>query len=361
MKRTDISVAAAMEQGSNNFDLIRLIAALTVLISHSFSLISSPHEPFIRYLGNYDSGGGLAVSIFFFISGFLIYRSSERHNMATYMKSRALRIMPGLLVCLIFTTFIVGPIFTNLSLGNYFTNSETHNHLLGFFVFNITTTLPGVFSNLPIPAVNGSLWTLPIEATFYLLFPVFLSLGLINGRTLLLCAILAIGSYVVLPAYLPPEFGVLRSIQFFPALRMFCFFTMGACYWEFRDRIKLSAGTVACFAILLYLGIYSPAKFIIYVLSVGYLVMYFGLAFPIKFALGQRVGDISYGTYLYAFPVQQAVITVFGASIGALGVSAIAAPIAMGLGYLSWRFVEKPFLQIRHAIPSYDNDWNRVR
>ena len=142
----------------NNFDVIRVLAAATVIISHSFPLLGKPYEPFARYLGNYDTGGGLAVAVFFVISGFLICRSCLERPIQAYLVARCLRIVPALAVLVLLGMFLVGPVFTTLPLDEYFAAAGTYEHLLNISIFFQHTGLPGVFWGGP---VNGTIWTLP--------------------------------------------------------------------------------------------------------------------------------------------------------------------------------------------------------
>src|SRR5262245_53522115 len=81
---------------NNNFDIIRLFAALLVLISHCYPLTGVATDPFAHYFGEYDTGGGWGVAIFFVISGFLVTRSVMERSTWVYLRSRVLRIVPAL-------------------------------------------------------------------------------------------------------------------------------------------------------------------------------------------------------------------------------------------------------------------------
>ena len=174
------SIADRFQPTHNNFDLLRLLAAISVLVSHSFSLTHSPDEPYYKYLGGYDTGGGIAVSVFFVISGFLVTRSLQSRSVENYLLARVLRILPALALVTLFETFVVGPIFFHGTLRQYFASGAL-DHLLNMFVFFMRLTIPGVFTDLPHPGMNGSLWSIPAECTFYLLLP-FLGLAFFRYR-----------------------------------------------------------------------------------------------------------------------------------------------------------------------------------
>jgi peptidoglycan/LPS O-acetylase OafA/YrhL len=155
----------------NNFNLLRMIAATAVLVSHSYALTlgSASAEPFATSLGK--SLGSIAVDVFFVSSGFLICASLiNRPNAFQFVKARFLRIFPALFVVLLFTAFVIGPIYSSRSIIEYFSSLSVYRHVIqnAVLIFGIHYTLPGVFeSNAFSAGVNGSLWTLPIEIKMY--------------------------------------------------------------------------------------------------------------------------------------------------------------------------------------------------
>ena len=168
MKRLD----TILKRDNNNFDLIRLIAALMVVFGHSFQLFNSNGytEPIRFFLKDYYSGS-LAVYIFFFLSGLFItgsFINSKRHY--AFVVSRVFRIWPALIVCTVLTVFLAGPIVSKYSLIEYLRFRITWTYLAhNTLLMNIRYGLPGVFETNYAPNnVNGPLWTLPIEVLCYL-------------------------------------------------------------------------------------------------------------------------------------------------------------------------------------------------
>lgn len=143
---------------NNNFNLIRIIAALAVLVGHSFALLRQP-EPLGQSLGM--SLGSISVDVFFIASGFLVAGSLMlRQRIGDYLLARVLRIFPGLLVMLLLTVFGLGVYFTSLPVSAYLQHAETHRYFLkcASLVSGVAYTLPGVFEGRPYQgAVNGSL------------------------------------------------------------------------------------------------------------------------------------------------------------------------------------------------------------
>jgi len=109
---------------------------------------------------------------------------------------------------------------------------------------------------------------------------------------------------------------------------------------------------VAC-AVALYAAAGTWSASIVYSLAVPYVVIYLALGTPFQIDLRQ-FGDLSYGAYLVAFPIQQTVIGLFGPHIYATKVSLIATPIVLAIAYFSWWFIEKPCLALKrrgaHAL-----------
>src|SRR4051812_10881455 len=171
----------------NNFDAMRLVAALCVVISHSFPLSygSAGVQPLFLLSHGQTTLGTVSVYIFFVLSGFLITGSFERQPPHQFILARGLRLLPGLAVVLFILTFLIGPILTTIPLAEYFHSGKTYY----FFLKNLSLTgyineLPGVFGTNPLShKVNGSLWTLMHEARCYLLVFLVGIVGLLNRYT----------------------------------------------------------------------------------------------------------------------------------------------------------------------------------
>lgn len=156
---------------NNNFNLIRLAAAIAVLINHCFPLATGREVDF--WIGSHlgISLGSIAVDIFFATSGFLVTGSLLSSNdIIRFIRARILRIYPALIVMLFITTILIGGYFTSLHMKDYLASSGTLKYFLknGSLFTGASYTLPGVFETNPYKgAVNGSLWTLPYEIWMY--------------------------------------------------------------------------------------------------------------------------------------------------------------------------------------------------
>lgn len=175
----------------NNFDAIRIVAATMVLVSHHFALTGQLEPSFLGV----HSYGGLAVAIFFIISGYLVAASWQRDpNLWRFTLRRFLCIWLALTAVLILTAYGLGAWVTALPLKEYLTHGATANYLRGLWL-NIHYVLPGVFEHNPYPlGVNGSLWTIPLEVRCYIVLGLAGFIGLLKYRPVLL---LCIGLYML--------------------------------------------------------------------------------------------------------------------------------------------------------------------
>jgi peptidoglycan/LPS O-acetylase OafA/YrhL len=144
---------------ANNFDFLRILAALFVIFSRSFPLSGNAFEP-LGFVTGYLTFGALGVVIFFVISGYLITKSWVEHPSWTrFLWNRSLRIYPGLCAVILLSIFVLGPFVTNLTIVQYFAQSEfLWLYLKNITLISISYYLPGVFIDNPyVGAVNGSL------------------------------------------------------------------------------------------------------------------------------------------------------------------------------------------------------------
>ena len=151
----DFADKATRRIRNNNFNLLRIVAASAVLISHSYPLFSlgrGSTEPLDRVLGM--SLGTLAVLTFFAISGYFISQSfHSSRSIVEFTVARSLRIYPGLLAVLVLTVFALGPVFTNVSLSVYFSDHETLFYIpRNLRLWPLQYELPGVFGDNAYPA-----------------------------------------------------------------------------------------------------------------------------------------------------------------------------------------------------------------
>lgn len=294
--------------------------------------------------------GGLAVDIFFVISGYLITRSAAKRGLVDFSIARSLRILPGLFFAVVFT-ILVGAAFTSFTQSEYWTHQATWDYLRNSYLFPIRFLLPGVFSNNPNIGVNGSLWTLPIEAAMYLISAILLVFCVRSRRVFLGIAALFGVAYFIGQWH----FGLSwenRGSEILPSVPLFNFLGMGYFFFAGAALSKMSLPPNRTFAFLALVAFLASAWF-----TKGELLYYLILPYLVYFAAFVKIPgwvhpntDLSYGIYLYAFPVQQGIVQLFEADITPLSLTLIATPITVFLGFLSWHFIEQRALNLSKTV-----------
>ncbi|HUZ73839.1 MAG TPA: acyltransferase [Stellaceae bacterium] len=326
----------------NNFDLVRVIAAISVIFSHSFLIAEGTqlHEPLIVLTGNQSILGLAGVFVFFAISGFLVTQSYEAtRSPLRYLAKRALRIFPGLVVALILASFVLAPLVTTLVPGAYFRRSEPYLYVFWNTLLDLRVhELPKVmFVNNPVGLeVNGSLWTLRYEFEMYLMVLALGLLGLIRVPVLLLLIGLGLACIHF------PALGVLGGWGW-----LLAFFAVGMLLYKLRDTAVFD-GRVALAALAL-LGLSIPLRqfILLFPLSGCYLALWLALNRRLPVVPAARWGDLSYGLYIYGWPSEQAVIWGLGGHAAWWQVFGLALPLAVALALLSWHLVERPALRLK--------------
>lgn len=340
-----MKVNAALSGHDNNFNLLRVLAAFAVLYSHSYALSdgTGAGEPFRALLGM--SLGGIAVDIFFIISGFLVCGSLlRRQSPGDFIKGRFYRVFPALLVMVALTVLLLGPWLTRLSLSEYFASKEVFKYfyknatLLG----GVTYKLPGVFESNPYPfAVNGSLWTLPTELRMYgYLLGLWLLLGVLRNRRLQAFYLAVV--VIFLAAISLRIYGHLQFSEEDVTLRLLSMFFSGAAFQVLARHVRLDARFFLLGLAFLIVSVMDRhAFFVVYNIALPYLVLFLAYQPSGKLRGFNRVGDYSYGVYLYAFPLQQSTAFLIP-GIGVWEMVALTGILTLVCAVLSWHFVEKP-------------------
>lgn len=321
----------------NNFDVLRLLAAWAVLVSHSYALTGRP-EP----LHQFDTSlGHVGVLIFFAVSGLLIRRSWELDpSPRDFWVKRALRLLPGLAVVAFATAFVLGPLVTRVSLESYFSSAQTWVYPVRIVALApFGADLPGVFDDSIYGAsVNGPLWSLPVEVFAYVLLFLLGISGLMKSRTAVTA--LAVAGLVWAAWWVTVTSPAVGAVSVLAA------FALGAATYGWRERVVLSHPAAALALVVCVLTGFAPAPVTVVVWTVGavYLSFWFAYALPPVGRVLTRFGDASYGLYIWAFPVQQTVVQVVGDDVHPWLVIALATPIVWLLAIASWRLVERPAL-----------------
>ena len=339
---------ALSAERSNNFDALRLYAALMVIYGHGFNMAG-------------DIGPGLwgvpfarvGLDVFFSISGYLVTASWDATpRLSTFAVKRALRIWPALAACTILSAFVLGPLLSTKPAGAYYRDAATW-HYLGNLVFFTHLYLPAVFLTAPhyVGVANGSVWSLFPEVLCYLTVPLFALLPPRARRWSLLAAGLVCGMRGLWWFEGPHPGGPhVYGAELRYILVTVPFFFIAASYRLFAtSRPEFWRGDVAILFLTANWGVAAwfdwwniPVEW----LTLPYIVVTFGRqAMPIL-RRAARFGDLSYGTYLWAFPVQQFVLT----HLKTTQPIPVCVGITLPIAFLSWHLVEKPAVRLRGSL-----------
>jgi peptidoglycan/LPS O-acetylase OafA/YrhL len=318
--------APGPQEYADSFDLLRLIAALMVLWSHQFVLVGLVPPP-VPFVGNY---GHLGLCIFFAISGYLNMLSLLRTRSISYFAvSRILRIYPALMVCIVLC-ILMGAVVTTDPAA--FWGRKTLSFLKNVtLISSLRYELPGVFESNPLPrSVNGSLWTLPYEVRLYVLLALAMLLCAFRAAWCLLAGVVVL----VVLSLLAPKISDVNWVNFG------LLFLSGSVFAGVQVvmGLRLAMMAVSVGAVLMWILVSPNAGYV----AAACLTIVVGLMPPPAW-LRPRL-DISYGVYIYAFPVQQLVaMRVTGFWI-ALILSLIA---TLALALASALLVEQPALRLK--------------
>lgn len=338
--RVPSAVAPARPDGpehANNFDALRLAAAWLVMGSHQFFFLGRAQPaPTGHTLGE------VAVMVFLTISGYLVAESWYRDpHIVRFLLRRMLRIWPGLAAATLLIV-LAGALLTTAPPGSYF-GRETWHFIARNLEFRQAFHLPGVFDGKPAGAVNGSWWTIRLETKCYLYLGL---LGLIGLRRRLLSLLALIACAVTFARTLPGHAGA-NAHQNLYTLYVAFFFT-GTCARQFRTELLrarrwLWIAILALLAIALATQLPTLGEWA----TIPAVVLAIGTRSTPGLRAAGRFGDLSYGTYLYAYFVQQAILRSWPGTPPLAGALALAIVATGAIAWLSWHTVERSALRLK--------------
>ena len=328
---------------------------MLVVWSHSFALYrgSEETEPLSKLTGGVINSGNLGVYVFFIVSGFLITQSFDRSKSASrFLGRRIARIYPGYLIAVLICGFVIIPAYTT----SFVYSPKLVAKLIGLNLL-LQGFFPesGAFARNPVGAVNGSLWSISYEFWCYL---GVLALGIskATGRrgrkyTLALFVLIVCVRIWLDVSGKKPGGGIIGQIIGWPYLwfKLLPCFLAGMLAYEYRDFFVRS-GWLALLGVTLFLlatnlPVVLPWKLalsgFLFPPAVAYLVLY--AAFAPRLIDAAKYGDFSYGTYLYAFPIQQMLRATFGVGIPFWLYIPLSIVLALSAGIVSWYGVERWF------------------
>lgn len=344
---------------NNNFDILRLLCALLVIVSHSYALLNLHGDEPLRQITHMIILSDIGLCGFFTISGYLILNSLlNSTSIVFYLAKRFLRIFPGLLVCLIVVVGVCSLFYDGQT--GYWLQKQTYSFLYNNLgLYTIQYEIPDVFANNPFDTVNGSLWTLAYEFTLYLCI---IGLFFIRKHRVLLTILTAIALVLCLikNTYFANNFS--NTVYFGLSVNSFAlfaqYFAIGMLmqlrnYWQTNKERWI---IVSVCLVLALVGIYISSSH----LSI-YLKPILMLCFSVLFILlGEmywkcvsdaikHVGDMSYGVYIYSFPLQQMLIA-WLPNINPIQLMCLTIVSVLPISYVSWRYIEKPALSLKRYL-----------
>jgi len=328
----------------NALNFVRLVLALQVVVWHAYALRGG------RWLPEQVEvfGAEIAVDGFFAVSGFLICRSWLRNpGLLRFAEARARRLLPGLWVCLIVTAFVIAPLATHAA-----GHSELSLRGQLEFVLGNATTWVSVWDIDGGPtgvshqgAWNGSLWSLSWEVSAYAAVAILGIFALVRGRVVLwLAAVFWLWAFALVVS----GSGVVNTVHPLWLLpRTGLMFACGALLFLLRDRVPISR-MLAVVAVGLVVGgvAATPSYRVIAAPAVAYLCLYVGIELG-RFPRLVLRNDLSYGVYIYAFPIQQALLLAGFGSIGWAAFVCLSVACTLPLAAASWFAVERPAQRFR--------------
>jgi peptidoglycan/LPS O-acetylase OafA/YrhL len=336
-----------------NFDVIRLIAASSVIFSHAF-LISEgtdENEPLVRLLGDHNIAGIYGVFVFFTISGLLVTQSAiGTHSVPRFLWKRSLRIYPGLVVCAIICGLVLGPFFSTIGPRVYWTE------LIGPKYVIWTAILPNFRWRIPTVSfytdasgylgeiINGSLWTIPQEIICYLLVAMMAALGIL--RPWAVAALASAGAVLAFSKFTTGREFTDNFLLVAPA-----FFAGSVVALAGPDRAPVRAACAVCLVVLVAAVLSGRLYEAFPVFGAGPL-LWLATSRKLRLPDVSRIGDVSYGTYLYGWPTEQVVRALLGSAAQWWSVFLLSLPIALSVGFLSWWIIERRSLSLKGRLRS---------
>lgn len=323
------SMGDAFERRPNALNGLRLGLALVVLLWHSILLtdrswLSWPLHQLLEEV---------PVDAFFAVSGFLLARSwTMRPRALEFVLARASRLLPGLWLCLGLTAAVIAPVVAPES-----TLRDRATYMLGnagVYVSNRGVTDDGQHLNL-------SLWSLWWECCCYASMLVLGSLRAL--RTATVAAIVCVLWSWLLVLTVAGVWSAIPGTLWVSAVpRLGLMFALGVMIWSVRARVPVSGSLAALACVVLILSLLMPNYHLLGAPSVAYLCLWTSLAVGARRWARPKV-DLSYGTYLYGFPLQ--LVLVRQGVDHWIPLTLAAAPLATAMAWISWNACEAPAMK----------------
>lgn len=345
---------------SNAFDFLRLFFAIAVVVYHStlyYNGVITPdwaYYPISGWKYNQTHLGEIAVHGFFVISGFLITASMLRSAaIQEFFYKRLIRLFPGFIVALFLTAFVFAPIIGlingQLRLGDLGNVKQLFIDSCKYFFRNMFFETP--INTIPAMhqwELNGSLWTLLVDFRTYTAIAILWAIGwLQKPKVILIGTVIANLLYFILTKieWLRNDFD--QIFYDFRVFSLILYFFVGAVFYLYINKIKWNWSYFLISIFGLIIGAIFNIGGLLFPVCIAYVVLFLSQVLPIK-DLSKKIGDYSYGVYIYSTPIQIILHYAFVSGVATIGFfyyNVLSILISIVAGYISWHLVEKRFLK----------------
>ncbi len=356
-----MTVRAGLAGHANSLGIVRLVLAVTVIVSHASPLGGWGADPGTRWTHGQENLGGFAVLGFFAISGYLITRSGMRGDVVTFLWHRVLRIFPAFWTVLLVTAVVVGPVAwrgLGRSFGSYWTVASGpfdylgRNALLDMNQYGIADLLSGTPYG---PVFNGSLWSLSHEFFCYLIVAVLVVTTVLARPRWARITVpaLTLGFLVIrIGIELGTNLGTSIPFLYRDVRTMLVFvFLVGACIAVFSEFVVFDDRFGIAAVVVVVVTAHYGWLHVVGLPALAYAVLWLGYRLPRAVQwIGAR-NDYSYGVYLYGFLVEQVLAALHVYRWGYVPFVLLAIVISAGCAWLSWHGVEKHAMSLKDRGP----------
>lgn len=344
------SLQQTMATHHNNYSVVRFLLAASVIFFHAFALTSdqSLQNPTNRFLWPVTDMGGLAVQLFFLLSGLFVSQSYFNDpNVVRFALKRFFRIFPGLFICLLTTACLAVIVSDPTHLWAHLWSAVFYQYIVDNARLHLNWFIPGLFAGHRFTAINGSIHTLPLEWRMYMIMAAVALVGLLRSRVSIVLTAGVLLIVVLLPPSVTPRINVIFDADYSR--------TAGAMFFTGMILFGIARYVYVPWWLAVVLTITTLATsgpihtVLFYLTAIAWTICFGEAGWLMK--LSHPKSDLSYGVYIYGWPMTQMALVVFGQKLGAYPLTPIAFVMACACAYGSWHLIERPAIQFGHRMP----------
>lgn len=331
--------------------MIRLVSALLVLLAHG----NLPFDPVWHLTHGFLTCNEIAMPTFFFLSGLLVSQSLDHTpSRLNFCWRRFLRLYPAACFVILVSACLLGPLVSTLPPTAYFSHPLFWQYLRTVLLVRIYFDLPGVFRHSTMgPSVNASLWSLSLEIKLYaglFLFSYIKSKSLYNLLIIIATIVLlGIGAFFCIPAQTAIRQAGYPGFVMFPYCNLTVYFLIGILCYRFRTRLFIPAWWIILLPLIGFVSIWLHILHLTTFLLLPAAILYAAVNGTRWIQKITPSPDLSYGIYLWGFPVLQVVLNILHPP-GPLATLLLTTFITVLLALLSWYLVESRALKAKNQV-----------